>query len=71
MTIAQFKVWCQKNGIPDDFNMVVVSFSDDGCSLNGIEGLKLNSGGTSVQLEIYPDGWRDVSEGTTRFAPPE
>lgn len=67
MTIGQFKMWCVNNKIPDDFDMDVVSFGNDGCSVESIEGLKVNSGGVSIQLEIYPDGWKPVSEGTTRF----
>ena len=43
-------------------------FAEDGTSLDDIEGIKVNSGGTSVQLEVYPDGWRPVSEGTTRVS---
>jgi hypothetical protein len=69
MTVAQFKAWLAANGIPDDFGLIVVRFGRDECSLDEIEGIKVNSGGTSVQLEVYPDGWRPVSEGTTRVTP--
>lgn len=69
MTVAQFKAWLAANGIPDDFGLIVVRFGKDECSLDEIEGIKVNSGGTSVQLEVYPDGWRSVSEGTTRVTP--
>lgn len=69
MTIAQLKAWLVANRIPDDFDLFVVRFAQAGICHDEIEGIKLNSGGTSVQLEVYPGGWRPVSEGTTRLTP--
>jgi len=69
MTVAQLKEWLMANRIPDDFDLFVVRFGRDGTSMDDIEGIKVNSGGTSVQLEVYPEAWRPVSEGTTRVRP--
>jgi hypothetical protein len=68
MTIAQLKAWLVANRIPDDFRLFAARFAEDGTSLNDIEGIKVNSGSTSVQLEVYPNGWRPVSEGTTKVS---
>lgn len=67
MTIGQLKRWQRDNGIPDDWPVCVATFARSGTSLHEIEGVNVNSGGRSIQLEVYPDGWWPVSEGTTRF----
>lgn len=67
MTVGQLMRWLRDNGIPDDWPLCVATFARSGTTLCEIEGIKVNSGGRSVQLEVYPDGWWPVSLGTTRF----
>lgn len=67
MTVGEFKAWLRENDIPDEFGIDVATFADSGVSGDDIQGIKVNSGGRSVQLEIYPDGWKPLSEGSTRI----
>ena len=69
LTLARLVQWCCQNNIDQDAELIIASFPETGmASIDVIEAIKLNSGGVGVQLEIYPNGWNDRSEGTTRLS---